>query len=42
MQSAVEMSVQDEVTMVIDYLMTHDIIRKEYFTRASDRVAAAG
>lgn len=37
-----EMTVQEEVSMVIDYLMTHDIIRKEYFTRASDRVAAAG
>ncbi|MDH4072285.1 MAG: adenylyl-sulfate kinase [Gammaproteobacteria bacterium] len=37
-----EMTIQEEVTTVIDYLMTHDIIRKEYFTRESDRVAAAG
>ena len=37
-----EMSLQEEVSVVIDYLMTHDIIRKEYFTRASDPVAAAG
>lgn len=37
-----EMSLQEEVTIVIDYLMTHDIIRKEYFTRASDPVAATG
>jgi len=36
-----EMSIQQEVTTVIDYLMTHDIIRKQYFTRSSDRVAAA-
>jgi len=37
-----QMSLQEEVTTVIDYLMTHDIIRKEYYTRASDPVAAAG
>ena len=37
-----EMSLQEEVTIVIDYLMTHDIIRKEYYTRASDPVAATG
>jgi adenylylsulfate kinase len=37
-----EMSLQQEVTTVIDYLMTHDIIREQYFTRASDSVAAAG
>ena len=37
-----EMSLQEEVSVVIDYLMTHDIIRKEYFTRASDPVAATG
>ena len=36
-----EMSVQEEVSLVIDYLMTHDIIRKTYFTRADDRVAAS-
>lgn len=32
-----EMTVQQEVSMIIDYLMTHDIIRKQYYTRASDR-----
>ena len=36
-----EMSLQEEVSIVIDYLMTHDIIRKEYYTRADDRVAAS-
>jgi adenylylsulfate kinase len=36
-----EMSLQEEVSIVVDYLMTHDIIRKEYFTRADDRVAAS-
>ena len=36
-----EMSVQEGVSIVIDYLMTHDIIRKAYFTRADDRVAAS-
>lgn len=36
-----EMSLQEEVSMVIDYLITHDIIRKAYFTRAEDRVAAS-
>ena len=36
-----EMSVQEEVSIVIDYLMTHDIIRKAYFTRSDDRVAAS-
>jgi len=36
-----EMSLQEEVSMVVDYLMTHDIIRKEFFTRADDRVAAS-
>jgi adenylylsulfate kinase len=35
-----EMTIAEEVSIVIDYLMTHDIIRKEYFTRADDRVAA--
>ena len=37
-----QMSLQEEVSTVIDYLMTHDIIRKEYYTRASDAVAATG
>lgn len=37
-----EMSLQQEVSIIIDYLMTHDIIRKEHFTRADDRVAASG
>lgn len=36
-----EMSLAEEVSMVIDYLVTHDIIRKAYFTRAEDRVAAS-
>ncbi len=36
------MSVEEEVSIVIDYLMKHDIIRKNYFTRADDRVAASG
>ena len=36
-----EMSLQEEVSIVIDYLMTHDIIRKEFYTRADDRVAAS-
>ena len=36
-----EMSLQEEVSIVIDYLLMHDIIRKEYFTRAEDRVAAS-
>ncbi|MDP6993838.1 MAG: adenylyl-sulfate kinase [Woeseiaceae bacterium] len=36
-----EMSLQEEVSIVIDYLVMHDIIRKEYFTRAEDRVAAS-
>ena len=36
-----EMSLQEEVSIVIDYLMTHDIIRKEHYTRADDRVAAS-
>ena len=37
-----EMTIQEEVSMVIDYLITHDIIRKAHFTRASDRVVATG
>jgi adenylylsulfate kinase len=37
-----QMTLQEEVTTVIDYLMTHDIIRREYYTRATDSVAAAG
>ncbi len=37
-----EMTLQEEVSIVVDYLMTHDIIRREYFTRSDDRVAAAG
>ena len=36
-----EMSLQEEVSIVIDYLMTHDIIRKSHFTRADDRVAVS-
>ena len=36
-----EMSLQEEVSIVIDYLMMHDIIRKVHYTRADDRVAAS-
>ena len=36
-----EMSVQQEVSIIIDYLMTHDILRKAHYTRADDRVAAS-
>lgn len=36
-----EMTLQEEVSMVIDYLMMHDIIRREYFTRSDDRFAAS-
>lgn len=37
-----EMSLQEEVSIVIDYLMMHDIIRKDFFTRSDDdRVAAS-
>lgn len=36
-----EMSLQEEVSIVIDYLMMHDIIRKSHFTRAEDRVAVS-
>ena len=36
-----EMTLQQEVATIIDYLMTHDIIRREYFTRADDRSVAA-
>ena len=36
-----EMTLQEEVTIVIDYLMTHDIISKEPFTRSDDRIAAS-
>jgi len=36
-----QMTLQEEVSIVIDYLKTHDIIRKEYYTRANDRVAAS-
>jgi len=36
-----EMSLQEEVSIVIDYLMKHDIIRTAYFTRVEDRVTAS-
>lgn len=36
-----EMTLQEEVTIVIDYLMTHDIIGKESFTCADDCIAAS-
>jgi adenylylsulfate kinase len=32
-----EMSVEEEVTRVIDFLIDNEIIRKRYFTRADDR-----
>lgn len=31
-----KMTVEEEVSMIIDYLNDHDIIKKQYFTRASD------
>ena len=37
-----KMSVEEEVSFVIDYLTKHDIIRRNFFTRAEDRVAASG
>ena len=37
-----EMTLQQEVDAIINYLISHEIIRKEYFTRASDSVAATG
>lgn len=37
-----EMSLEEEVSIIIDYLMEHDIIRKSFYTRAEDRVAASG
>jgi adenylylsulfate kinase len=36
-----QMTLQEEVSLVVDYLMTHDIIRREYFTRADDRALAS-
>ena len=36
-----EMTVAEEVAIIIDYLIEHEIIRRKYFTRAGDRVAAA-
>jgi adenylylsulfate kinase len=36
-----EMTVQEEVSLIVDYLMTHDIIRKAHYTRADDRVVAS-
>jgi adenylylsulfate kinase len=30
------MTLEDEVSIIIDYLIDHDIIRQNYFTRASD------
>jgi adenylylsulfate kinase len=37
-----EMSLKEEVSIIIDYLMEHDIIRNSFYTRAEDRVAASG
>jgi adenylylsulfate kinase len=31
-----EMSLEEEVAIVVDYLVRNDIIRTEYFTRADD------
>ena len=31
-----KMTVEEEVSMIIDYLKDHDIIKKQYLTRASD------
>ena len=31
-----KMTLEDEVTMIIDYLLDNDIIRKDFFTRATD------
>ena len=36
-----EMTLQEEVTIVIDYLMMHDIIGKEPFTCSDDCIAAS-
>ncbi len=36
-----EMTLQEEVSMVVDYLMMHDIIRREYLTRSDDLVVAS-
>ena len=36
-----EMSLQEEVSIVIEYLIQHDIIRTEHFTRATDIASAA-
>jgi len=35
-----QMTLEEEVTLVIDYLISHSIIKKEYFTRADDTIAA--
>ena len=37
-----KMTLQQEVDAIINYLISHEIIRKDYFTRASDSVAATG
>ena len=36
-----EMTLEDEVTAVIEYLLENDIIREKYFTRAEDGVEAS-
>lgn len=33
-----QMTLEDEVKTVIDYLLAHDIIRERYYTRAEDQV----
>ena len=36
-----EMTLEQEVAIVIDYLLQHGIIRQQYFTRADDKAATA-
>lgn len=36
-----EMTLEDEVATVIDYLVKHEIIREQYFTRADDQLDSA-
>ena len=36
-----QMTLEEEVATVVDYLFANGILREKYFTRASDRDAAA-
>ena len=36
-----EMTLEEEVSVIIDYLLQHGIIREQYFTRASDKTDGA-